>query len=336
MRFSIIVPVYNIRLFLPQCVESILAQTWKDYELILVDDGSTDGSEKLCDTYREKDERIQVIHKSNGGLVSARQEGVQAALGKYIIHVDGDDWIQPQMLEKANELIQLYDADMICFGAERVFPDRSEFLQEPVPEGLYTGSKLKERIYPKVLMDCDMIHMMYYLWAKVIRRELLFPHQMNVSRQISNGEDIICVAPVYRNAKSVYISHQNLYCYRCREGSISHGFQGKMFPKSCILLKEFAKLSQDWESEFKEQLSRYSLWTFFNLMVAMAAAKGRKDLPLARQYRMQEEFDISINEARFRKVTPKTKISFFLIKKGKLSFTYVFLRICGVLKRKRK
>lgn len=335
MKFSVIVPVYNIIQFLPKCVESILAQTWENFELILVDDGSADGSEKLCDKYAGKDKRITVIHKENGGLVSARQAGIQAASGEYIVNVDGDDWIQPRMLETALGLIGQYGADMICFAAERVFPDRAEILTEPVSEGFYTGERMKEMIYPKVLMDCDMVHMMYYLWAKVIKRELLFPHQMKVNSQISNGEDIICVAPVYRNAKSVYVSHQKVYCYRSREGSISHGFQWKMFPKSRLLLKEFRKLSRNWDTEFQDQLNRYGLWTFFNLMAAMAANKGRSYMAKACEYRMLEEFADLIKKAGFRKVTPKTKICFFLIKQRMIPLTYMFLRICGILKRKK-
>ncbi len=335
MKFSVIVPVYNIVQFLPECVESILAQTWENFELILVDDGSSDGSGKLCDEYAGKDKRIAVIHKHNGGLVSARQAGIQAASGEYIVNVDGDDWIQPGMLETAAERIEKYGADIICFAAERVFPDKTELITEPVPEGFYTGERMRTIIYPKVLMDCDMVHMMYYLWAKVIKRELLFPHQMRINSQISNGEDIICVAPVYRDAKSVYVSRQSVYCYRSREGSISHGFQWKMFPKNRILLEEFGKLSRDWDREFQEQLNRYGLWTFFNLMAAMAAEKERGYMGQAREYRMLREFAEPIENAEFRNVTPKTRICFFLIKREWIPFTYLFLRICGILKRKK-
>lgn len=334
MKVSVIVPVYNIIQFLPKCVESILAQTWEGFELILVDDGSTDGSEKLCDEYAAKDKRIAVIHKENGGLVSARQAGIQAASGEYIANVDGDDWIQPEMLETAAGLIKQYGSDIICFAAERVFPNKTELITEPVPEGFYTGEKMNAIISPKVLMDCDMVHMMYYLWAKVIKRELLFPHQLSVNCQISNGEDILCMAPVYRNAKSVYVSRQIGYYYRSREGSISHGFQWKMFPQSRLLLEEFGKLSRDWDEEFQEQLNRYGLWTFFNLMAAMAAKKGRSYIGQACQYRLLEEFAAPIKKAEFRNVTPKTRICFFLIKQEWILPAYWFLRICGILKRK--
>jgi glycosyltransferase involved in cell wall biosynthesis len=113
--FSIIIPVYNTEKYLRHCLDSVLAQTFKDFEVILVDDGSTDGTGQICDEYAAKDNRFQVIHKKNGGVATARQAGTDIASGNYIIHADPDDWIEPEMLNhmlmKANE----NDADVtIC------------------------------------------------------------------------------------------------------------------------------------------------------------------------------------------------------------------------------
>ena len=90
-EISIIVPIYNIKAYFPQCIESLLYQTFSDMEILLVDDGSTDGSGKICDEYAQKDSRIRVLHKKNGGLVSARKAGLSMAKGEYIAYVDGDD-----------------------------------------------------------------------------------------------------------------------------------------------------------------------------------------------------------------------------------------------------
>ena len=92
---SVIVPVYKVEQYLPQCVESILNQTYRNLELILVDDGSPDGCGKICDAYAEKDSRVRVIHKKNGGLSDARNAGLNAASGDYLSFIDGDDWIEP-------------------------------------------------------------------------------------------------------------------------------------------------------------------------------------------------------------------------------------------------
>ena len=97
---SIIVPVYNIEKYLPRCLDSLIGQSFLDIEIIIVDDGSTDGCYYICEEYGRKDPRIVVIHKTNGGLVSARKVGMKAARGEYIAYVDGDDWIEPQMYEQ--------------------------------------------------------------------------------------------------------------------------------------------------------------------------------------------------------------------------------------------
>ena len=111
---SVIVPVYNVEKYLPKCVDSILAQTYDNLEIILVEDGTKDNSGAICDEYARKDSRIRVIHKENGGLSSARNAGMDIARGEYFGFVDSDDWIEPEMYETLLNLADKYDADMVC------------------------------------------------------------------------------------------------------------------------------------------------------------------------------------------------------------------------------
>ena len=105
MLFSVIVPIYSIEKYIRRCIDSVLLQSFTDFELILVDDGSPDRCGAICDEYAKKDERIKVIHKENGGLVSARQAGIKVASGDYIFHLDGDDAVLPDALESAYKII---------------------------------------------------------------------------------------------------------------------------------------------------------------------------------------------------------------------------------------
>lgn len=120
MRFSIIVPVYNVEQYLPKCIESILGQDYEDFEVILVDDGSEDGSGKLCDEYMERDARVHVIHQKNLGLSGARNTGLDAAMGDWIVFVDGDDWIEPRMLRTLTAGIDDNPADLYRFNMRKV------------------------------------------------------------------------------------------------------------------------------------------------------------------------------------------------------------------------
>lgn len=117
--FSVIIPVYNIEKYLRNCLDSVVSQTFEDLEIILVDDGSTDSCPYICDTYAASDSRISVIHKSNGGLISARKAGARVATADYIACVDGDDWIELNYFEKFAEVIK--KTHLILFVAEQLF-----------------------------------------------------------------------------------------------------------------------------------------------------------------------------------------------------------------------
>ena len=132
-KVTVIVPVYNTEKYLPRCVESLMAQTLKELEIIFVDDGSTDSSGRLCDEYASKDNRIHVIHKPNGGVAAARQTGLEAAAGKYVIWADSDDWVEVDMYEKLYQKAQSAQADLTVCGFIYEYKDGiREFVTERV------------------------------------------------------------------------------------------------------------------------------------------------------------------------------------------------------------
>ena len=151
--FSVIVPIYNVERFVQQCIDSILGQTYGDFELILVNDGSTDKCPEICNVYAELDKRIRVIHKPNGGLVSARNAGVLVAKGEYVVYVDGDDWVEENWLETLNNLIKKYKPDIINYGAYKSSDGKYENLKTANFEGFYDEVALKEEIVPYLLYD---------------------------------------------------------------------------------------------------------------------------------------------------------------------------------------
>ena len=161
---SIIVPVYQVEAYLPKCIDSIINQTFTDLELILVDDGSTDGCPQLCDEYKQKDSRIKVIHKENGGLSDARNKGIEIAVGKYLGFVDSDDWIELGMYEVLMSDAIKHDADISCCGFNVVKNNISKpynhsikkysvFRGNEVFPNLYTEFSACNKIYKKELFD---------------------------------------------------------------------------------------------------------------------------------------------------------------------------------------
>ena len=191
MLFSVIVPIYKIEKYLPRCIDSVLNQTFGDFELILVDDGSPDNCPKICDDYASRDKRIKVIHKQNGGLVSARQAGIKEAVGDYVFHLDGDDAICEDALESAYKIIAEMHPDIVSFSYRTcVDGEQGDIVDDLLEEGLYNKSDIEEKIFPNLLSNENMEHLFYFLWGKAIKRELAAKHQHNVNPAIALGEDL--------------------------------------------------------------------------------------------------------------------------------------------------
>ena len=213
---SIIVPIYNIKEYLPRCLDSICMQTYQKLEIILVDDGSTDGCYEICEKYREKDSRIIVIHKENGGLVSARKAGIKAASGEYIAYVDGDDWIEPNMYERMHQVITEQNVDVIMCGRYENTGESSKQVFHGIAEGRYGKQELVDRIYPKMIVNEAFFEWGIFpsVWDKLFRRGCVERFQMAVDDEVVMGEDAACTYPCLLNVDSIYILHECLYHYR--------------------------------------------------------------------------------------------------------------------------
>lgn len=216
---SVIVPIYGIERYLGLCIESILNQTYKNLEIILVDDGSKDRCPDICDLYAKKDSRIIVIHKKNGGLVSARKAGIQIAKGEYATYVDGDDWVGKEYLESL--ITQSNNADVVIAGFSRVLFDTLTPIVNNIKTGVYEGKALDD-IYQNML-SCDEFYKLgitTYVWNKLFKRELLLKYQLTVDDGITIGEDAAVVYPLLMECKKIVITDNVDYHYRQREDSM--------------------------------------------------------------------------------------------------------------------
>lgn len=241
---SIIVPVYNVEAYLAECVDSILAQTFPDFEVILVDDGSTDSSAALCDSYAARDGRIRCLHKENGGQTSARQEGFRQACGEYIAFVDSDDWISPDMYLKMCGAAKETDADVICCNYTSVAPGKTIERQEFCAPGLYDKARLTEEIYPQMLLSGSFFHfgVSPSIYSKIFRKTLLEKHFFHVPLGVKLGEDGLVVYPCLLDASSVCFLPDFLYYYRSRQGSLTHTMEPTRLTENHLLFDTFDHL----------------------------------------------------------------------------------------------
>lgn len=213
---SVIIPVYNVEPYLRQCVDSVAGQTYRDLQIILVDDGSTDGSGKICDEYAERDLRVQVLHKKNGGLSEARNAGMSFAAGEYISFVDSDDYIHPQMMELFLKFAQENDADMVTCRYERDDEDsfsRNIDLDSVDPEFFDGKNDFDNIIIRSNVVACCR------LYKKKVLEGFSYPvgklHEDEyIHRILFKCQKVVCLK-------------EKLYFYRVRENSITGVFSEK-------------------------------------------------------------------------------------------------------------
>ena len=240
--FSVIVPIYKVEQYIHRCVDSILAQTYKDFELLLVDDGSPDNCPQICDEYARRDSRVRVIHKPNGGLISARNAGILAARGDYICYVDSDDWTDENMLQFIHDTLaeSPVPLDMVLFAAHNVFHDHMEETTNSLPEGYYDRKRMEKEIFPRLIVDtrnglsagCIQAH----TWDKACRRELQVKFYTQDER-IRAFTDLPMTYECLLNCQNIYVCNRHLYYYnKTNEDSIRAKSKENFLTKSFYYL----------------------------------------------------------------------------------------------------
>lgn len=209
---SVVVPVYRVEEYLPQCIESVLAQTYQNLEIILVDDGSPDGSGAICDAYAARDSRIRVLHKENGGVSSARNAGLAAVTGELIAFVDGDDFVAPDIYERMYGCMEADERLDVVYTACTRYPFQGQLLHmDFFPTGtVLTGREMAE----KILIDQVTSHMWLGLYKRFCWEGIVFPEGRTY-------EDVAMTYRAFRNVNCVYFLKEPLYYYRVNDTSIT-------------------------------------------------------------------------------------------------------------------
>lgn len=242
MKFSIIIPVYQVEKYLRPCVESVLSQSYNDYEIILVDDGSPDKCPQICDEYAQKDSRVRVIHQANMGQAGARNSGLKVAKGDYICYIDSDDYLVD------NNVLQLLSEktsgapDVVHYKFKEWYESDGHTAECQFDYNI----PMKERSVAEIY--CDLIDKDAYYnsaWSKIIRRDLLIENNINFEQGIV-GEDNEWYYHVVMTAKSLVLVDSPLYVYRRRQGSTTTSTTEKN-------LKDQLHVIKKWENELKHR-----------------------------------------------------------------------------------
>ena len=243
-KITVIVIIYNVEKYLAECLDSIVNQTYKNLEIILVNDGSSDSSKNICEEYAKKDSRVVVIHKENGGLVSARKKGIEKATGKYVTFVDGDDWIEIEAFEYLYCEIKKYHADIVASGIIRDTKGNLLYDLNRIREDSYDKSRLEKEIYPFMMYEFKNSRPMIdaSLCNKLFLTDLIKAVLFRVDDRIYYlGEDAATTYPCMLNANSIRVIDYAYYHHRIIPTNESMPYKRENLYERLIFFYNFMK-----------------------------------------------------------------------------------------------
>jgi len=315
MRFSVIVSCYNIEKYIVRCVDSILAQTYKDFEIILVDDGSNDRTPFILDSYLSKDSRIRVLHQENKGVTGARKAGAKLAEGDYIAVIDGDDWVVQDYLEVFSKIIDKYRVAIACCGYfEVTSSDKSKKCRMNTINGRYGYFKRREMeqyFFPKLFSFTPA------LWSKVFERELYIQFQMLVDDKICMGEDAVVSYPALLNAHGIFLIDDCLYYYnRENSNSLTSNTKNIILWKDVELrIKHFEKYVLKKKYDLYNQFSEYIAHEIFYAAKTQLAnwkySVAKKEISTFLQHKKYREYLIPEFKSRIKKNRIRAVLLYF-------------------------
>lgn len=319
MKVSIVVPIFNADRYLTACVESILNQKLTDFEVILVDDGSTDSSGALCDQFARQAPRIRVIHRENGGLMSAWKAGVKLAQGRYVGFVDSDDWVEPDMFSTLLKAIERDESDMVTCGLVKDYSDgHKEAVYNSIPSGVYNREKIIKEFFPVLLRGNRYSRgILINRVTKLFRREMLAEILPELSNDVSIGEDLLTTFRFLLTAQKVSVLQQYTpYHYRINDQSMIKRYSDSKYEKIELLRKEMLSfISPDYD--FGVQVNTDFIRLMLTQMDDEILFSGRTYGQLRKSLKTRfgdREFQTIANQAEQKKLRVKYRLFLALIR----------------------
>ena len=318
---SIIVPVYNVEKYLKKCIESIINQTYDNLEIILIDDGSTDKSGKICDEYRDKDKRIIVEHILNKGVSNARNTGLNIAKGNWVVFVDSDDWIETQFCEKLyKNAIENKNIDIICSGYKRVYTDKEEIINCDKEKIIYDSHQFLIKLL-NVQNGYGFCHM------KLIKKNCI--NNIRFNKDIKVGEDALFNMQLTQKIKKVMILGEPLYNYRFNGNSVVRKYDDN-YANNYLYAMEHTKryLQHNYKNDQLIAKNFYNYVAYHILLIAVNYCFNKANkknifgqIKVLKDICDNEIFKQAIKNSNYKELSYTRKITSFTIKYKLLFFT---------------
>lgn len=309
---SIIVPIYNIEEYLEDCIMSIRKQKGSYFEVILVDDGSTDSCPEICDRFCTLDNRFKVIHTKNQGVSIARKTGIEASKGKYIVCIDSDDFIKEGCFKEIENTIDIFEPDIVfykilCGNKNKYYPCKIEY-----KDGFYNKRRIEKEIFPSLIQSNKCTYFPPGLCGKVIKKSLLVENLL-VNQKVNMGEDGACIIPCLFKADSMFILKEYYYYYRFNDKSATREKKPLNWEWSKIVYEHLNSHMNLESYDFEEQINRKIVHDLFQIIRSQYYAK--KNIK-----EINNEILSHLNENIYKEALKKGKFS-------KMSIAY-WLHMC--------
>lgn len=332
MKISVIVPAYNVESYLKQCLDSIVGQAFSNLEIILVNDGSTDGSGRICDEFAVKDSRIKVIHQENAGASSARNSGIEVATGDYLTFVDSDDWLDTEMYRKMTEAAKSSrSADVIMCDFLNVKPDKIEKISADLRKGYYEKQDIIKEIYPKLIMIENFGRVPIASACICLFKNSLFKeNSIRFDKKLKYSEDNLFMTEIILKADSfLYLKDEYFYHYRQYDTSRSKKYNDKWWSNFLYLSQNLEKLvfgnpDFDFSRQIKLQLIHSALFLSNAIFENKQMTRSEKKIKLETIFNDQD-LKVAFANIKFTEISFSQKLVLHLIKYGKPRI-YLFYR----------
>lgn len=323
--YSIIIPVYNTpKVYLDKCLSSLLNQTFKGIEIIIVDDGSSYETSEMCSRYTEKDSRVKVIHQKNQGVSAARNTGINSASGKWIMFIDADDWLEVDACERMSEILKAKHCDILMFNHVRNYARKQVTMKYGlVPDKMYNMNEVsdKELLYKRAMGVPDAEKgwscILTYIWDKVYSRKFLCENKLLFPVGLPKSEDKVFVLSCFEKMNSLYYFEHCYYHYRMNDSSICNRYSEKADQYREELVVELESIASRMDKEIGEMIgdvhynqitNEFVRYTFGLISDVLMLKFFHKDNPLGFKDRRRGALDF-ISKEPFRSSIMKVKYS---------------------------
>ena len=337
VKFSIIVPIYNCEMYIYKCIDSILNQTYNNFELILVDDGSTDKSSEICDKYKTKDDRINVIHKENEGVTCARAVGVDISSGDFLVFIDSDDWIEKNYLQTFLNIIVKYNIDIVCCGSIYAYVDIHKNKKVSLNNrfGLYFKKDIIKEIFPKLIEGANGDYFSSSLWGKAFKKSIYIKTQFK-NKLVNMGEDHACVKPAIYNSNNIYILSECLYHYRQNPQSLTKSKKVINWEMPKVIAQHFESTINMNYYDFQNQVYRNCVHNLFNVASSQFNT-NKKYTEVANNIKKNlndEYYQNAIKRCKYNYLYLKGILSKFALKHKLIFLIYIYNMVSNYAKKK--